>query len=32
VVVKLSGWKHPWDDKMEAETYAFFAAVADAVR
>jgi CubicO group peptidase (beta-lactamase class C family) len=32
VVVKLSGWKHAWDDKMEAETYAFFAAVADAVR
>ncbi len=32
VVVKLSSWAHAWDDKMEAETYAFFAAVADAVR
>jgi CubicO group peptidase (beta-lactamase class C family) len=32
VVVKLSGWRHAWDDKMEAETYAFFAAVADALR
>ncbi len=32
VVVKLSSWLHPWDDQKEAETYAFFAAVADAVR
>ncbi len=32
VVVKLSSWRHAWEDKKEAETYAFFAAVADAVR
>jgi CubicO group peptidase (beta-lactamase class C family) len=31
VVVKLSSWKRPWEDDKEAETYAFFAAVADAV-
>ena len=31
VVVKLSSWRHAWEDKKEAETYAFFAAVADAV-
>jgi len=31
VVVKLSSWLHAWDDKKEAETYAFFAAVADAL-
>ena len=30
VVVKLSSWPHAWEDKMEAETYAFFGAVADA--
>ncbi len=32
VVVKLSSWKHPWEEEKEAETYAFFSAVADAVR
>lgn len=32
VMVKLSSWLHAWDDKKEAETYAFFAALADAVR
>jgi CubicO group peptidase (beta-lactamase class C family) len=32
VMVKLSSWLHPWDDRKEAETYALFAAVADAVR
>jgi CubicO group peptidase (beta-lactamase class C family) len=32
VMVKLSSWRHAWEDKKEAETYAFFAAVADAVR
>ena len=32
VMVKLSGWQRPWDERMEAETYAFFAALADAVR
>jgi len=32
VVVKLSSWRHAWEDKKEAETYAFFEAVADAVR
>jgi CubicO group peptidase (beta-lactamase class C family) len=32
VVVKLSSWKHAWEDDKEAETYAFFAAIADAVR
>jgi CubicO group peptidase (beta-lactamase class C family) len=31
VVVKLSAWQHAWDDRKEAETYAFFAAVADAL-
>ncbi len=31
VVVKLSSWKHAWEDAKEAETYAFFAAVAAAV-
>jgi CubicO group peptidase (beta-lactamase class C family) len=31
VVVKLSSWRHAWEDQKEAETYAFFAAVADAV-
>jgi CubicO group peptidase (beta-lactamase class C family) len=32
VVVKLSSWAHAWEDAKEAETYAFFGAVADAVR
>ena len=32
VLVKLSSWKHAWEDDKEAETYAFFSAVADAVR
>jgi CubicO group peptidase (beta-lactamase class C family) len=32
VVVKLSSWRHAWEDDKEAETYAFFAAVADAVK
>jgi CubicO group peptidase (beta-lactamase class C family) len=32
VIVKLSSWKRPWEDDKEAETYAFFSAVADAVR
>jgi CubicO group peptidase (beta-lactamase class C family) len=32
VVVKLSSWLHAWEDRKEAETYAFFEAVADAVR
>ncbi|MBS0376333.1 MAG: serine hydrolase [Proteobacteria bacterium] len=31
VMVKLSSWLHAWDDKKEAETYAFFAALADAL-
>ncbi len=32
VVVKLSSWKRPWEDDKEAETYAFFAAVTEALR
>lgn len=32
VVVKLSSWKRAWEDDKEAETYAFFDAVAAAVR
>jgi CubicO group peptidase (beta-lactamase class C family) len=32
VVVKLSSWKQAWEDAKEAETYAFFAAIAAAVR
>jgi len=32
VVVKLSSWKHAWEDDKESETYAFFAAVANALR
>lgn len=32
VVVKLSGWAEAWDQRQEAEFYAFFEAVADAVR
>jgi CubicO group peptidase (beta-lactamase class C family) len=31
VVVKLSGWKRAWEDEQEAETYAFFAAVVEAL-
>jgi CubicO group peptidase (beta-lactamase class C family) len=31
VVVKLSSWKRPWEEDKEAETYAFFTAVAEAV-
>ena len=31
VVVKLSSWKRAWEDDKEAETYAFFAAVAKAL-
>jgi CubicO group peptidase (beta-lactamase class C family) len=30
VVVKLSNWPHAWEEAMEAETYAFFGAVANA--
>ena len=32
VVVKLSSWQEAWDARKEAEFYAFFEAVADAVR
>jgi CubicO group peptidase (beta-lactamase class C family) len=32
VVVKLSSWKHAWEDRKEAETYALFDAIATAVR
>ena len=32
VIVKLSSWKRAWEEDKEAETYAFFSAVADAVR
>jgi CubicO group peptidase (beta-lactamase class C family) len=32
VMVKLSSWQHAWEEDKEAETYALFAAVADALR
>lgn len=32
VVVKLASWQEAWDARKEAEFYAFFEAVADAVR
>jgi CubicO group peptidase (beta-lactamase class C family) len=32
VMVKLSSWAHAWEDAKEAETYALFAAVAEALR
>ena len=32
VVVKLSSWREAWDDAKDAETRAFFQAVADAYR
>ena len=31
VVVKLSSWQHAWEEDKERETYAFFAAVVDAL-
>jgi len=31
VVVKLSSWKHAWEDAKESETYAFFDAVTKAL-
>jgi CubicO group peptidase (beta-lactamase class C family) len=31
VVVKLSSWQRAWEDDKEAETYAFFAAVVEAL-